>query len=139
MDGVVVGLACSVLGILTGIIAVVCGTVSAVKKHNIEARLRESIIQNHVDADLARVLVTPETPKVRSRYTALSWGFVLLGIGLGYVVYNATGLSDDDLLPLCFMAIGCGLGLLVSFFVRRRLDGGKGENENSGSAVSAGV
>lgn len=138
MDGIVVGFACSVLGILTGIIAVVCGTVSAVKKRNIEARLRESIIQNHVDADLARVLVTPETPKAKNHYTALSWGLVLLGIGIGYVVYKATGLSGDDLLPLCFMAIGCGLGLLVSFFVRRRLEGDNGEIEDNGSIVSAG-
>lgn len=114
------GLVCGVLGILTGIIAIISGTISAIKKRNSEVRLRESIIENHVDAETAKVLVTPETPKTKSQYKTLRWGLALLGIGVGYL--TAWALKLDDMGHIIMMLSGCGIGLLISFFISSQMD-----------------
>lgn len=111
----------SVLGILCGIIGIISGTVSSIKKHNNEMRIRESIIENHIDQETAKILVTPETPKAKSPYTILRWGLALLGIGIGYLFSWLLNL-DKDFAMVVFMTSGCGLGLLTSFFVSYRLE-----------------
>lgn len=119
----VVGLVCGVLGILTGIIAIISGTISAVKRRNSEVRLRESIIENHVDAETAKVIVTPEIPKSKSPYASLRWGLALLGIGIGYLTAWTLKLEDSGYIIM--MLSGCGVGLLISFFVSSKMDENK--------------
>lgn len=121
MEGNLIGLVSAVLGILCGIIGIISGTVSSIKKHNYEMRIRESIIENHIEPETAKILITPETPKAKSPYTILRWGLALLGIGIGYLFSWLLNL-DKDFAILVFMAAGCGLGLLTSFFVSYRLE-----------------
>lgn len=129
-----VGLVCGVLGILTGIIAIISGTISAIKKRNSEVRLRESIIENHVDAETAKVLVTPETPKTKSPYKTLRWGLALLGIGGGYL--TAWVLKLDDMGHLIMMLSGCGIGLLMSFFISSQMDKQKELSQKDNAELS---
>lgn len=121
MEGNLIGLVSSTLGILCGIIGIISGTVSSIKKRNNEMRIRESIIENHIDLETAKILVTPETPKTNSMYTILYRGLALLGIGIGYLFGWLLNL-DKDFAILVFMAAGCGLGLLTSFFVSYHLE-----------------
>lgn len=129
-DSMIVGLASAVMGILCGIIGIICGAISKIKTQNNERRLRESIIQEHVDAETARILVTPTTPKTRSPYTTLRWGLALVGIGLGYLLAWILELGHD-FSTFVLMAAGCGLGLLVSFFVTYRLENGRQNRTDS--------
>lgn len=120
-NGIIVPLASAVLGILCGIIGIISGTISAVKRRNNEMRIRESIIENHVDAETAKILVTPESPKSRNPYATLRWGLALLGIGVGYL--TAWALNIDEIVGMfVLMAGGCGVGLLVSFFVSSQME-----------------
>lgn len=111
----------AVLGILCGIIGIISGTISSIKKRNNEMRIRESIIENHIDPETAKILVTSETPKAKSPYTTLRWGLALLGIGIGFVVDRLL-VVEYGLSTFVLMVAGCGLGLLVSFFVSYRLE-----------------
>lgn len=121
MNGNIVGLVTSVLGILCGIIAVVCGAVAKIKKRNNEMRIRQSIIENHLDAETAKVLITNDEPKKKSPYATLRWGLALLGIGLGYFAAWILRL-DDGVGQFVFMAGGCGVGLLLSFFISSEIE-----------------
>lgn len=121
MNGELVGLVTAVMGILCGIIGIISGTISSIKKRNYEMRIRESIIENHVDAETAKVLVTPESQKKNDPYATLRWGLALLGIGAGYLVAWYLNLNKD-FGWLVLMAAGCGVGLLVSFFVSLRME-----------------
>lgn len=124
MNGEITGLVCAVLGISCGIIGIISGTVSNIKKQNNERRIRESIIENHVDAETAKALVTPIQPKVKSPYTTLRWGLALLGIALGYLTAWALNLNDN-FSSCILMAGGCGVGLLLSFFISSRMEHSK--------------
>ncbi len=112
---------CTVMGIICGIIGIISGAISTIKKRNNELRIRESIIENHVDPETAKILVTPETPKGKSPYTTLRWGLALFGIGIGFVVDRLL-VVEYGLSTFVLMVAGCGLGLLVSFFVSYRLE-----------------
>lgn len=122
MDVNIIGLATSVLGILTGIIAIICGNIFAVKKNKNEKDIRQA--DNHVDAETARVLVTPEKPKTKNPYTSLRWGLILIGLGLGYILSLAIGITDDFAI-LILLALGIGIGLLASFFISNYLEAKK--------------
>lgn len=124
MDATIIPLTAVVLGILTGIIAIICGTISAIKKGKDERSLRQAIIDNHVDAETARVLVTPEKPKAKSPYTSLRWGLILVGLGLGYLLSLAIGMADKPAM-LILLALGIGIGLLASFFISNYLEAKK--------------
>lgn len=121
MNGELVGLVSAVMGILCGIIGIISGTISSIKKRNYEMRIRESIIENHVDTETAKILVTPESQKRNDPYAMLRWGLALLGIGVGYLVAWFLDL-DKDFGWFVLMAAGCGVGLLISFFVSLRME-----------------
>lgn len=117
MDGITVGLVSSVLGILCGIIAVIGGIVNSIKKEKNELQIRQSIIDNKVDYDTAKLLVTPKE-KRKNRYRALMWGFTLLCTGLACVVATLSGIkSEDDVFPFVLIA-GLGCGLLVGSYCK---------------------
>lgn len=112
---------CTVMGIICGIIGIISGAISTAKKRNNELRIRESIIENHVDPETAKILITPETPKEKKPYATLHWGLALFGIGIGFVVDKLLGM-EYGLSTFVLMVAGCGLGLLVSFFISYRLE-----------------
>ena len=63
MTGVEVGAFCAGMGILCGIVAIVSGVISEMKKNNNEREIRRQIIENNIDPETAKVLITPVVPK----------------------------------------------------------------------------
>lgn len=120
MDVNIIPLTAIVLGISTGIIAIICGTISSLRRQKDERSLRQAIIDNHVDAETARILVTPEKPKSNNLYSTLNWGLVLIGLGLCCLLSQALGITDDSKFILC--AFGIGIGLLASFFISNHME-----------------
>ena len=119
MTGVEVGAICAVMGILCGIVAIVSGVISEVKKNNNEREVRRQIIESKLDPETAKVLVTPLTPKEKDPYGPLQGGCVLLGMFLGYLF--ATYMEICGIGLWITIAAGVGLGLFVSFFLKRAL------------------
>ncbi len=119
MTGVEVGAFCAGMGILCGIIAIVSGVISEIKKNNNEREIRRQIIENNIDPETAKVLITPVVPKEKDPYGPLQGGCVLLGMFLGYLF--ATYMEICGIGLWITIAAGVGLGLFVSFFLKRAL------------------
>ena len=118
MTGVEVGAICAVMGILCGIVAIVSGVISEMKKNNNEREIRRQIIENNIDPETAKVLITPVVPKEKDPYP-LQGGCVLLGMFLGYLF--AAYMEIPGIGLWITIAAGVGLGLFVSFFLKRAL------------------
>lgn len=96
------------------------------------ARIREQLIQSGADAETVRAILEGMDDETKKKKPArsgvswgvLTWGFVLLGGGIGVVVYEAvsspTGF-DEGIMSICG-ALGVGLGLLAAFIIRWKLD-----------------
>ena len=119
MTGVEVGAICAVMGILCGIIAIVTGVIAEVKRNNNEREIRRQIIESKLDPETAKVLVTPVAPKEKDPYGPLQGGCVLLGMFLGYLF--AAYMEIPGIGLWITIAAGVGLGLFVSFFLKRAL------------------
>ena len=119
MTGVEVGAICAVMGILCGIVAIVTGVIAEVKRNNNEREIRRQIIESKLDPETAKVLVTPVAPKEKDPYAPLQGGCVLLGMFLGYLFAAYMEIRGIGL--WITIAAGVGLGLFVSFFLKRAL------------------
>ena len=119
MTGVEVGAICAVMGILCGIVAIVTGVIAEVKRNNNEREIRRQIIESKLDPETAKVLVTPVAPKEKDPYGPLQGGCVLLGMFLGYLF--AAYMEIPGIGLWITIAAGVGLGLFVSFFIKRAL------------------
>ena len=119
MTGVEVGAICAVMGILCGIVAIVTGVIAEVKRNNNEREIRRQIIESKLDPETAKVLVTPVAPKEKDPYGPLQGGCVLLGMFLGYLF--AAYMEIPGIGLWITIAAGVGLGLFVSFFLKRAL------------------
>lgn len=109
----------SFMGILCGIVAIIAGAISAYYKGKNERIIRQSIIESHLDPETAKLLIEPTKPK--SKYNSLTWGCSLVGLGGGYALQQLFG-TDSDESMIVFLSLGIGLGLLVSFFIRMKLE-----------------
>jgi hypothetical protein len=115
------GLVAIFLTLSIPIVAIVMRVSQSIKKNNNERKLREAIINNHTDAETAKLLIEQQTPR-SNQYVALRWGCVLLGLGLGAAINALAGLDvKDDIYFWLILAAGCGLGFLASFFVEMKL------------------
>ena len=83
MNGLSVGLISSVLGITCGIIAVITSALLEYNKNKNARMIRQSIIENHVDNEKAKLLVEPDKSKKKSKYESLRMALLLIGMGLG--------------------------------------------------------
>lgn len=129
MDPITVGGISSIMGILCGIIAVIAGNISSNKKAKMEKELRQSIIENGIDAETAKVLITTEKEK-KSNF-ALYAGCVLIGFGLGYFFGLEWFTPNEGILGI----FGTGVGLLIAFIIDNRLKKEKArEREENPSA-----
>ena len=102
------------------IIAIIVGSVAAIKKKARDTELRKAIINSNLDAESIKLLV--EQPEKKSnKYNNLRTGCLLVGIGLGVLVNYLIGLEYSNfeawLITACFM----GVGLLISFIIEYRL------------------
>ncbi|WP_143150381.1 DUF6249 domain-containing protein [Hoylesella oralis] len=111
----------SIMGMLVGIIAIIGGYIIDYHKKKNEKEIRQSIINNHVDMEIAKILVKPM--KKEDKYNILLWGCVLLGLGLGYAVALLLGINEEKGLGLwIILAVGIGFGMFVSFFLKNKME-----------------
>ena len=111
-----VGAIGSALGITCGIVAVICSTVTKIRKDKEESRIRQSIIDNHIDPDTAKLLVNKKP--LKNIFITLRWGLILLFGGIGYFL----GISiTSDSFAWILSGIGVGIALLISFLVEYKL------------------
>lgn len=115
-----VGAISSALGITCGIVAVICGTVAKTRKDKEDSRIRQSIIDNHIDPETAKLLVRDEGKKPGNKFITLRWGLVLLFGGIGYFLGKSI---TSNSFGWVFCGIGVGIALLISFLVEYKLAG----------------
>ncbi|MBQ9222316.1 MAG: hypothetical protein IJ166_01095 [Prevotella sp.] len=112
------------------IVAIISGIVMGIKKKNRETELRKFIIENNVDAERVKLLV--EEPERKSnKFVMLRWGCILTFGGLATLVYYFIRLNVDpsDMLFWFFLALGMGIGMLVSFLIEMRMTKKEKESE----------
>jgi len=124
MNHDVVALFAVVFTLSIPIIAIIGWVSMELKKKQNECEIRKSIIENHVDAEMAKQLIA-QTDKKKSVdiYGTFRAACVLLGLGLGYLVTFLLGFQNIDNVGFwIILACGVGVGLLISFFIQRQLE-----------------
>lgn len=110
------------------VIGVVMAVVAKMHKNKQQRDLRQLIIENHTDAETAKVLI--DEPKKQPRklgainMDTLRGACVLLGLGLGALINWLCEQFGQPVSTIYFwliLAFGIGIGLLVSFLVEMRL------------------
>ena len=115
------GLVAIVFSLSIPIIAIVLGVMKSIKKNENERKIRELLITNHTDPQMAKLLIEQQTPK-SNKFVALRWGCILLGIGLGAASNALFNINPkDEIYFWLILAAGCGLGFLASFIVETKM------------------
>ena len=130
-----VGLVAIILMLSLPIIAVVMSFRSSMHKNTKDKEIRQLIIENHTDAETAKLLI--DEPKKQPRkmgpfnLDTLRAACVLLGIGLGACIDWLAGTATMSIYFWLIIACGIGIGLLCSFLVEMRLYKKYGKKEES--------
>ena len=100
----------------------------------IRAKKPETLIQQGIDAETAKVLTEKEP---EDKYSGLRWGCILVGLGIGALCDVLLGLPPKhNIFFWIVIAAGIGMGLLVSFVIEYKLtkkeQQEKMKNEESG-------
>ena len=117
------------------VIAVVMAFWSSMHKKTKDKEIRQLIIENHTDAETAKLLI--DEPKKQPRQMGpfnldtLRAACVLLGIGLGACIDWVVGTATKSIYFWLIIACGIGIGLLCSFLVEMHLYKKYGNKENS--------
>ena len=123
---------------LTGLVAVVCSLgipivvvimvfLRKMKKDKQAKEIRQLIIENHTDAETAKLLVDePKKEKEPRKPGSIDMGTlrgacVLLGIGLGTLIDWLCSVSSESIIFFLIIAFGIGVGMLASFLVEMHL------------------
>ena len=123
-----VGLVTVVLIFGLPVIGVVMAIVAKMHKQKQQRELRQMIIENHTDAETAKVLV--DEPKKQPRklgginLDTLRGACVLLGLGFGALInwlLEQCGQQVSNIYFWLILAFDIGVGLLVSFLVEMKL------------------
>ncbi len=106
---------------LVPIVTVVGIVWALVARSRNDKNLRQSIVENNVSPELAKLLIEERDSKTRL-FTTLRWGSALLGLGIGGILAWLLSIDpDDDLLFFIIVMAGMGLGLLVAFIIEMRM------------------
>ena len=130
-----VGLVAIVLIFGLPVIAVVMAFWSSMHKKTKDKEIRQLIIENHTDAETAKLLI--DEPKKQPRKMGpfnlenLRAACILLGIGLGACIDWLVGVATKSIYFWLIIACGIGIGLLCSFLVEMHLYKKYGNKENS--------
>ena len=130
-----VGLVTIVLIFGLPVIAVVMAFWSSMHKKSKDKEIRQLIIENHTDAETAKLLI--DEPKKQPRKMGpfnlenLRAACILLGIGLGGCIDWLVGVATKSIYFWLIIACGIGIGLLCSFLVEMHLYKKYGNKENS--------
>ena len=133
-----VGLVAIIFSLGLPIIAVVMSFWSSMHKKTKDKEIRQLIIENHTDAETAKLLID-EPKKQPSKMGPfnldnLRAACILLGIGLGACIDWLVGVETKSIYFWLIIAFGIGIGLLCSFLVEMRLYkkyGKKGESNET--------
>lgn len=107
------------------VIATVMYYVSAMNKRKRDKEIRQLIIENHTDAETAKLLI--DEPKKQPKKPgqldlgSLRTACILLGIGLGALINWLAYLKFTSVYFWLIIAFGIGVGLLCSFLVEMHL------------------
>ena len=116
------------------IIAVIMVFVQSMKKNRLDKEVRQLIIENHTDAETAKLLI--DEPKKAPKQGTLNLdtlrtAAILLGIGLGTLIDWLAGVATKSIYFWLIIAFGIGIGLLCSFLVEMHLYKKYGKQEES--------
>ena len=117
------------------VIAVVMAFLSSMHKKKQDKEVRQLIIENHTDAETAKLLI--DEPKKQPRkmgpvnLDTLRAACVLLGIGLGACINWLACVATKSIYFWLIIACGIGIGLLCSFLVEMHLYKKYGRKEES--------
>ena len=115
------GVLAIVLSLTIPIVAIIFGSIIAIRKKQSETELRKLLIENNTDLETAKALIE-EKEKKSNKYSSLRWACILIGLGIGAFTDFLLGLNSvDGIYFWIIIAFGIGLGLLVSFFVELKL------------------
>ena len=115
------GVLAIVLSLTIPIVAIIFGSIIAIRKKQSETELRRLLIEHNTDIETAKALIE-EKEKKSNKYSSLRWACILIGLGIGAFADFLLGLNSvDGIYFWIIIAFGIGLGLLVSFFVELKL------------------
>ena len=123
------GIFAIVLSLAIPIVAIIFGSIIAIRKKQSETELRKLLIENNTDLETAKALIE-EKEKKSNKYSSLRWACILIGLGIGAFADFLLGLNSvDGIYFWIIIAFGIGLGLLVSFFVELKLQKNEAKEE----------
>lgn len=102
------------------IVAIVMSIWKDVKNKEKDTELRKLIVENQVDTESAKLLIS-QMEKKTNPYKPLCWGCVLVGAGLGALVNYLIHTEVASPFFWLVLAVGVGIGLLISFIVEQKL------------------
>lgn len=119
-----VGLAGVILIFGLPVIAIVMGFWSYMHKNTKDKEIRQLIIENHTDAETAKLLI--DEPKKAKKPGTIDLGTLrtacmLLGVGLGALINWLANIATKNIYFWLIIAFGVGIGMLCSFLVELRL------------------
>ena len=108
------------------VIAVVMAFIKKMKKNQHDKEVRQLIIENHTDAETAKLLIDdPKKAEPRKPGTidlgTLRTACILLGVGLGTLINWLANIATKNIYFWLIIAFGIGIGMLCSFLVELRL------------------
>ncbi len=77
-------------------------------------RLRHKFIDKGLVDKNIKFLYKPEEDR---RYSSLKWGFVLIGLGMGFLLSQLFDFEMPDMAILSMLALFSGLGLVVYYLI----------------------
>ena len=129
------GLVAIILMLSLPIIAVVMSFWSSMHKKTKDKEIRQLIIENHTDAETAKMLIDEQKKQPREmgpfNLDNLRAACILLGIGLGACFNWLVGVATKSIYFWLIIACGIGIGLLCSFLVEMHLYKKYGKKEES--------
>lgn len=122
--GVMIPLAGVILSLSIPIVAIIMVFVTVMNKKKHDKEVRQLIIENHTDAETAKVLI--DEPKKAKKPGTIDLGTlrtacILLGVGLGAAINWLAGINTGGIYFWLIIAFGVGIGMLCSFLVELRL------------------
>ena len=122
--GVMIPLAGVILSLSIPIVAIIMVFVTVMNKKKHDKEVRQLIIENHTDAETAKLLI--DEPKKAPKPGTIDLGTLrtacmLLGVGLGAGINWLADISTKSIYFWLIVAFGVGIGMLCSFLVELRL------------------
>ena len=122
--GVMIPLAGVILSLSIPIVAIIMVFMTVMNKKKHDKEVRQLIIENHTDAETAKLLI--DEPKKAKKPGTIDLGTLrtacmLLGVGLGAGIDWLANVSTKSIYFWLIVAFGVGIGMLCSFLVELRL------------------